>query len=63
MFWRSAGIVDSILRGAKPSDIPVKQPTKFDLVINYVDGQDNPHRVSGICTAFSCNETGGQMSM
>jgi putative ABC transport system substrate-binding protein len=46
--WRRVGdFVDKILRGTKPGDIPVEQPTKFDLVVNLIVakalGIDIPH--------------------
>jgi putative tryptophan/tyrosine transport system substrate-binding protein len=36
LFRRGGDFVDKILRGAKPADIPVEQPTKFDLVLNLI---------------------------
>jgi putative tryptophan/tyrosine transport system substrate-binding protein len=36
LFRSTAGLVDKILRGMKPTDLPVEQPTKFDMVFNLI---------------------------
>ena len=39
LYRRAGDLVDKILRGAKPADIPVEQPTKFDLVVNLITAE------------------------
>jgi putative ABC transport system substrate-binding protein len=39
VYRRAGDLVDKILRGTKPADIPVEQPTKFDLIVNLITAQ------------------------
>jgi putative ABC transport system substrate-binding protein len=50
-FRRAAGYVDRILKGAKPADLPVQQPVKFDFVVNLKTAKELGLRISPLVLA------------
>ena len=65
MYHRAAHFVDSILKGAKPADLPVEQVTKFELVLNLNASPASPERIvpwRGAPCHRGCGDDGVQVT-